>query len=116
MTSKTLILIAVVTLLVIQVFLMYYFRKKGSTMRANGETLEDEVTKMVKHEAGYNTYWTSWWMWLGIFVLDSFGVFTSNGEIRVNWVIWSGIMIMKAIYTINQFMLNRNLKIVDRDD
>ncbi|MHA2169796.1 MAG: hypothetical protein ACXAB7_07885 [Candidatus Kariarchaeaceae archaeon] len=116
MTSLTIILIAVVTLLVIQLFLMYYFWKKRSMMKVNGEALEDEVTKMIKHEAGYNTYWISWWMWLGIFVLDSFGVFTSSGEIRVNWVIWSGVMIMKGIYTINHFLFNRNLKIVDRDE
>lgn len=116
MTSLTIILIAVTTLLVIQFFLMYYFWKKRSTMKANGEALEDEVTKQVKHEAGYNTYWTSWWMWLGIFVLDTFGVFTSNGEIRVNWVIWSGVMVMKAIYTINHFLLNRKLKILDENE
>lgn len=114
MTSLTIILFTVVTLLVIQLFLMYYFLKKRSTMKANGETLEDEVTMMVKHQAGYNTYWISWFMWLGIFVLVSFGVFTSSGEIRVTWVIYSGIMAMKAIYIINHFLLNRNLKIVDR--
>ncbi len=85
-------------------------------MRANGETLEDEVTRMVKHEAGYNTYLISWFMWLGIFILDTFGIFSSSGEIRVNWVIWSGIMVMKGIYTFNNFVLNRNLKIVDQID
>ncbi|MCE7737608.1 MAG: hypothetical protein GPJ54_22145 [Candidatus Heimdallarchaeota archaeon] len=116
MTNLTIIFIAVVTLLVIQLSIMYYFWKKRSTMRAKGESLEDEVTKMVKHEAGYNTYWTSWWMWLSIFVLDTFGVFTSSGAIRVNWVIWLGIMVMKGIYTINHFLINRKLKIQDGNE
>lgn len=77
--------------------------------RARGELLKDELTEKVKQRAGYLTYWISWYPWLAIFVLDSFGVLPYSEGIRPNWVIWSGVMVMWLIYNINVYMARRTL-------
>ena len=107
MTDLAIILLIVGALLVVQIVVMIYFYIKRADQKARGLILEDELTQTIKHRAGYHTYWIAWVMWLGIFVLDSFGILSGTGEIKPNWVIWSGVMIMWAIYNLNIFLLKR---------
>jgi len=101
------ILITVGVLLVVQIVVIFYFFRKRASLRSQGLILEDEFTQKVKQKAGYRTYWIAWIMWLGIFVLDSFGILSGTGEIKPNWVIWTGTMIMWAIYNTNILLLRR---------
>lgn len=110
MVDLATILITVGVLLVVQIVVILYFYRKRADMKARGEILEDELIQKIKHRAGYNTYWITWFIWLGIFVVDSLGIFSGTGEIRPNWVIWSGIMIMWAIYNGNILLLRRDKK------
>jgi hypothetical protein len=104
------ILITVSVLLVVQAIVIFYFFRKRADMKARGEILEDEFTQKVKHRAGYNTYWISWFIWLGIFVVDSLGILSGTGEIKPNWAIWTGAMVMWAIYNTNILLLRRDKK------
>ena len=107
MVELSSILITVGALLAAQLLAKFYFYRKRQGMKAKGLILEDELTQKVKQKAGYYTYWISWFMWLGIFVVDSFGIFSGTGEIKPNWVIWTGVMVMWAVYNTNIFLQRR---------
>ena len=94
-------------MLILQLSITYYYFKKRAAMRASGEILEDELSQIIKHRAGYRTSWISWFTWITIFAMDSLGVF-NDGEIRMNWVMWSGIMLMWFVYNTNLFLLKRD--------
>ena len=107
MADLSTILIIVGALLVVQIVLKFYFNRKRANQKSRGLILEDEFTQKVKHKAGYHTYWIAWVMWLGIFVLDSFGILSGTGEIKPNWVIWIGAMVMWAVYNTSILLLRR---------
>ncbi|MCY3414439.1 MAG: DUF2178 domain-containing protein [Candidatus Heimdallarchaeota archaeon] len=102
MTGLAIILTAAIIILVIQLGVTYYVLNERKKRKQRGEILDDELSTRVNEKAGYQTYKITWVMWLLIFIVDSSGILPGDEGIEMNWFLWSGVMIMWAIFTFFQ--------------
>ncbi|MHA2277614.1 MAG: hypothetical protein ACXAC2_17680 [Candidatus Kariarchaeaceae archaeon] len=96
------ILIVLAITFVVQAIILFVVLNKFRKDRAQWYPLQDDMSTQIFYKSGAYSFWLSWPLWLGIFIISSL-----SGEIQPNWDIYIGVMGMMIIFITTNFIVKK---------